>query len=196
MKQDNQRQTALYAYLAGIIDGEGTIRVNRTTHRHYVGQDYQYDAAISVGMTNRNVIEILSKYLGAKMYIERVPENRKQIYRWVVSGNRIIPKILKKILPYLIVKKKQAELVLMFCEGYKRGIDKVRKCRKCGEQKKIQAYGLCGKCDMFERRHHTLDQFKNNFRQSKFLPIQELQRREELYLKVKKLNAVGSSRND
>jgi len=32
-KQDNQREATLYAYVAGIIDGEGTIRIGKTKNK-------------------------------------------------------------------------------------------------------------------------------------------------------------------
>lgn len=38
------------------------------------------------------------------------------MYRWGTSGSKIVPLILKSVLPYLRVKRKQAELVLRFCE--------------------------------------------------------------------------------
>src|SRR3990167_1487725 len=111
-KQDNQRQAVLFSYLAGIIDGEGTIRIGCARHKKW---NIRYSAAMSVGMTNEEIIDLLVKCFGSKKRIERVP-NRKLIYRWGTSGNKTIPTILKQFLPYLIVKKKQAELVIRFCE--------------------------------------------------------------------------------
>jgi len=112
--QDNQREATLYSYLAGIIDGEGTIRINRTKPRNS-NWNLKYSGAISVGMTDKKVIQLLVKVFGAKMRIECVPD-RKLLYRWGTSGNQKLPIILKPLLPYLIVKRKQAELVIKFCE--------------------------------------------------------------------------------
>ena len=114
-KQDNQREATLYAYLAGIIDGEGTIRIARTNPKHS-NWNIKYSGAISIGMIDKKVIQLFVKLFGAKMRIECVP-NRKPIYRWGTSGNNVVPEILKTILPYLIVKRKQAELVIKFCEN-------------------------------------------------------------------------------
>lgn len=190
----DQRQALLYAYLAGIIDGEGTIRINKTRLSKYPNWQDKYSAHISVGMSSKKVIDLLVKNFKARMRIERagVP-NRKTIYRWGTSGNKAVPKILKKILPYLIAKKKHAELVIEFCEGYKKGIDSIRPCRKCKQDKIISGYGLCHTCYMQERRKNTLERYKRNYRRPQFLPIKELQRREELYQRVRKLNAVGAA---
>jgi len=109
--QDNQRQAILYAYLAGIIDGEGTIRIGSAKH---IGWNTRYSAAISVGMVNEEIIDLLVKTFGSKKRIECVP-NKRPIYRWGTSGNIVVPIILKTLLPYLIVKRKQAELIIKFC---------------------------------------------------------------------------------
>jgi len=177
MKQDNQREATLYAYIAGIIDGEGTIRIGKSKTNYY--------ASISIGMTEKKVIKLISSMFGAKVRIECVP-NRKIIYRWGTSGNIVIPKIIKKIYPYLIVKKKQADLILMFCKKPEIG---KKQCRIC-KSEKIHGYGLCVNCYMKLRRKKEIENWK--ITPAKYLSKKELQRRKELYLTVKKLNAVGA----
>jgi hypothetical protein len=155
MSQDNQRQATLYAYLAGIIDGEGTIRIGATKpNSKNPLWNIRYYAAISVGMSEKKVIEKFEQTFGTNtnMYVECIP-NRKTMYRWGTSGTQNMIDIIKKLLPYLIAKREQAKLVLKFCEN-----------------KKV-----------------------DGFRRNKGLPKKELQRREEIYLKVKKLNAVGAA---
>jgi len=150
--QDNQREAIFLSYLAGIVDGEGTIRIGATNpSAKHPNRNIIYYASIGLGMTDKAVIELFVKKFGAKLRKECVP-NRKMIYRWGTCGNEAVPKIIKKLLPYLIVKKKQAKLVIKFCENRK----------------------------------------TTGFRRNKKLPISELRRREELYWKVKKLNAVGA----
>ena len=150
--QDNQREAVLLSYLAGIMDGEGTIRIGATKpsekNKHW---NTKYYASVSMGNTSKEVVKMFVDKFGSKVREECVP-NRKKMYRWGTSGNIVVPKILKQLLPYLVIKKKQAELVIMFCE--------TRKVK--------------------------------GFRRNEKLPISELQRREEFYWKVKKLNAVGA----
>lgn len=150
--QDNQRQATLYAYLAGIIDGEGTIRIARNKLKSKPHWNYTYSAHISVGMSNKEVLELFQKTFGYKISVRKecVP-NRKTMYRWGTSGNNTTPKILKELLPYLIVKKKNAELVIEFCEtkqtcGYpkKLGLPKEELQRRefyFQEVKKLNAVG-------------------------------------------------------
>jgi len=150
--QDNQREAILFSYLAGIIDGEGTIRIGANNPpAKWPNRNIVYYASIGLGMTDKAVIELFAKKFGGNLRKECVP-NRKIVYRWGTCGSKVVPEIIKRLLPYLIVKKKQAELVIKFCE---------------------------------ERK-------TTGFRRNKKLPISELQRREEFYWKVKKLNAVGA----
>ena len=115
--QDNQRQAILYAYLAGIIDGEWTIRITHERLKKNPNWNFRYNGAISVGMTNREIVELFRSIFtpNANIHIECVP-NRKLMYRWGTSGSNIVPQILKCLLPYLRVKKQQAELVIELCE--------------------------------------------------------------------------------
>ena len=115
--QDNQREAVSLSYLAGIVDGEGTIRIG-SSKASKSNWNTRYYASISLGMTNKEIIEMLVKRFGSKVREERVA-NRKVMYRWGTSGNITVPNILKQLLPYLIVKKEQAKLVIEYCSKIK-----------------------------------------------------------------------------
>mgnify|MGYP001561094373 CR=1 FL=1 len=117
--QDNQREAVFLSYLAGIIDGEGTIRIGSSKPTNKINWNTIYYAAISVGMTNRKIIEMFVKKFGSKIREEKCVANRKKMYRWGTSGNFVVPTILKQLLPYLVVKKEQAELVIKYCSKVK-----------------------------------------------------------------------------
>jgi hypothetical protein len=151
MRQDNQREAILLSYLAGIVDGEGTIRINAQRLSKKPHWNIRYAPSISIGMTNKEIIELFVKVFGSKLREECVP-NRKKMFRWGTSGTIRVLNIVKKLYPYLIVKKEQARLLIEFCENKQ----------------------------------------TNGFRRNEYLPDSELQRRKELYEKVKKLNAVGA----
>lgn len=188
--KDNQRQAILYSYLAGLFDGEGTIRINAGKNiKSYT--NIRYSPAIAIGMSDEKVMKLISKTFGGKIHKECVL-NRKTMYRWGTSGRKKVLKIVKTLLPYLKVKKPQALLIIKFCERGKWKRQKKTICLKCKEKKEIQGYGLCRNCYMQERRHNTIKKWKQN-KQVKTLPIKEIQWREELYKKVKKLNASGAA---
>ena len=149
--QGNPRQATL-CYIAGIIDGEGTIRIHKAKpYLKNKNKNYTYFAGIGVGMVERIIPELLKESFGGSLQEECVPE-RRSIWRWQVSGRMSVYKILEEIVPYLIVKREQAISVMEFCKDW-----------------------------------HT------PFSRQQGLSEQELQRREDAYQKLRKLNAVGAA---
>lgn len=188
--QDNQREAILLSYLAGIIDGEGCIRLQ--TIKNNSRWNIQYHAAISVGMTNKKVIQLFADRYGSKIGVECVP-NAKVIYRWKKAGNKIVPPILTELLPYLIIKRPQAKLVLKYYnERKKRGGITIRICRECGNKKRIQGYGLCSACYQREWSRNNLEKFKKGYTSTKWLSKKEILWRKEIYRQMKELNAIGA----
>lgn len=111
-----ENQDTLYAYLAGLIDGEGTI----TLIKHKKG-DWQpiFNASISIGMTVKDSIELFHQTFGGSLYEEKRRGGHKTMYRCRITGNKSVPPVLKILLPYLRVKKAQAVAILAFCEERK-----------------------------------------------------------------------------
>jgi hypothetical protein len=104
------------SYIAGIVDGEGSISVYQ--HKKRRGKeylDYTYGLHVSVTNTYKPVVDWLQKKtglgsIGSKL---RDKENYKTAYTWVLQVNQIQP-FLEALLPYLIIKHAQAELMLEF----------------------------------------------------------------------------------
>ena len=69
---------------------------------------------IEVGMTVKSPIELLAKTFGNSVWYEVRHGQHKPVHKWRATGSHLIP-ILKKLLPYLIVKKEQALLCLELC---------------------------------------------------------------------------------
>lgn len=189
---DNPRQ-ALLAYLAGIIDGEGTISIHKVKIKK--NWNYSYAVRINVGMTNYEVIKLFADTFGLNIRQERPRGVHRQfMYRCGTSGNKNAIRIIKQLFPYLIVKRKNAEVAFEFAKGFNsRKHSKKRKCVNCGEIKSIQGRGLCHKCYIRMYRAKKLKQYTNNLVFNDRISSDELQRREELYREMKKLNAVGAA---
>ncbi len=183
--QDNQRQAVLIAYLSGIIDGEGTIGIIK-----FRGV---YNPSFGIGMADKEIIRTFYEMFSPenKMQIERVP-NRKVIYRFRCLGRNKVKVILETFLPYLRVKKAQVELVLEYCNTFDHSWKKKRmgKCNECGREKYLRAWDKCNTCYIRMRKIGTKPSRKK-FKMT--VPKGELLRREELYQKVKKLNASGAA---
>ena len=92
-----------YAYLAGIIDGEGCINAYPNGRSNPVPR-------LTVSMTDAVVIEWLVMF-GGSMRLESSRTSGKPIWRWTATANPLRV-LLPRCLPYLKAKKGQAELLL------------------------------------------------------------------------------------
>lgn len=93
------------AYLAGLIDGEGYIGVKRSGR--------SFHARIQVRMVDEPAIAFLRDTLGGSYYREKEQPGRRPLYCWQAS-DAAAARILHAVLPYLRVKREQAETVLAF----------------------------------------------------------------------------------
>jgi len=106
----NNHKINLLNYLAGIIDGEGTIRIKKQKPRKRHNKGFYYFGLVSCGMTDKRPLILLMKTFGGKIY-ERKRSNRKPSWDWIVVCNQAI-NCCKKLLPYLIIKKERAKICL------------------------------------------------------------------------------------
>src|SRR5690242_18139412 len=111
------------AYLAGIIDGEGSITIlHRNSHK---GNPVPRTMRLQVYNTNKEIIDWLLSKFGGMSYKSNRGKN-KPVMEWYVSANNASD-ILKLALNYLIIKKNQAVLAIEFQEKFKphHGLDRV-----------------------------------------------------------------------
>jgi hypothetical protein len=106
------------AYFAGVMDGEGCIGIRRTKARPKVGLSTRYTASVTVGNTNRELIARLATVFDAGSVTYRYATRRKRAcYLWALSS-RPARDVLDALMPYLVVKKEQAAVVLDFVDGF------------------------------------------------------------------------------
>jgi hypothetical protein len=110
-------QQAVLAYAAGIIDGEGCLRIVKSNPYRQDMINPHYSVSIQVGMKVRVAVDLLMKLFGGSIYIERTPHG--PLYRWRINSKRQVIVALKKLLPYLLVKKEEAEYLLSFAKKLK-----------------------------------------------------------------------------
>lgn len=98
-------------YLAGIIDGEGCVKP------HFAKKRNVYEARCEVSNTSKELIDWLyENFRGFNSPIKR-EGNRKPQYRWRLR-NREMKKIIPLIIPYLIIKKEEAEQSLKLIKKF------------------------------------------------------------------------------
>jgi hypothetical protein len=105
-----------WAYLAGLVDGEGCITIacgyyfRKDKGKHF----WHHQERLTVGNTSRLMIEWIVEKFGGELYVHPKQYNRRQqFYEWRLRGGKSkYEEILLGILPYLKVKRKQALLLL------------------------------------------------------------------------------------
>jgi hypothetical protein len=103
----------LPSYIAGIIDGEGCITIKLSRKNSKRAPCYTSDVAVS--MSNEEVIKLLHQRYGGTYWVRTFPnEDWRAMYCWAI-GNQGCQRVLEEVLPFLIVKKKQAEFCLKLC---------------------------------------------------------------------------------
>lgn len=98
------------AYLAGLIDGEGCIRVKKSKPRNDRSTP-TYTAAVHVRMVDEPAIAFLSATLGGWYYKERPHSRGRPLYCWQATG-RVADAALRAVRPYLRIKGPQADVAL------------------------------------------------------------------------------------
>ncbi len=103
----------LLAYLAGIVDGEAYIGIKKSKpHKQNGERSSTYYERIQIRMVDEVAIKLFSDTFGGSYYREAPHADKgKPLYAYQVS-DRSACRIIKQLLPYLKVKKRDAELVL------------------------------------------------------------------------------------
>jgi len=109
------------AYLAGIVDGEGSIYIGAFSSNPKTGTPH-YQTNIEVNNTDKGLIEWLVNVFGGRNHFytpKQTPKNsRRPIYRWVATGERVTH-LCEIMMPYLVIKRRQAEIMLEMRKTFK-----------------------------------------------------------------------------
>jgi len=105
-------------WLAGLIDGEGTITV-----KCYKRKDrYSYRPLIVVNNTSLELLSKMKDVVKCGTIMLHSPSYTKKhsnwniVWRLEIKGSFSVYTLLQQIYPYLIVKRKHAEIVMKICE--------------------------------------------------------------------------------
>lgn len=93
------------AYAAGLMDGEGCIHIARSRN--------SYTLQITFNQTDSIIAPWLYAHFNGYLY--KYPKDNYQYHEWSIFSNKAVD-FLKKILPYLTLKKDQAKLAIQFQE--------------------------------------------------------------------------------
>ncbi len=102
-------------YTAGLFDGEGCISIakGRKGKKYSNPNSFYHKLYVCVANTSEKIILFLHKNYGGHLYTQKRRSPRHKIgYRWGLTQQQA-EDFLKEMLPYLIIKKEQAELALL-----------------------------------------------------------------------------------
>lgn len=111
-----------WSYLAGMVDGEGCIGMWRTQARHkeYAtnGKTYSsFNLRIQIYNTSLELMKWLVANFGGTYQIRKnAKQEHKDSYNWRPKGENNTKKMLLGMLPYLVIKREQAQLALKYIE--------------------------------------------------------------------------------
>jgi len=107
------------AYFAGCIDCDGSIGIKRSTYALRVRGDAGcpvYSERVMFTQVKPEISNLLVENFGGSLYIQKPgTPNSKPVYKWNVTDKKAI-ECVKAILPYLQIKKHQAEILLKLRE--------------------------------------------------------------------------------
>jgi len=106
-----------FAYLAGIIDGEGSISIEIQGAAECRKTDY-YAIRLLVINTDTRLLEWLKENFGGSINKRKAYENRRQCYNWALFSYDAA-NLLAKCLPFMIIKKQRAQVLIQFMQTKK-----------------------------------------------------------------------------
>lgn len=112
---DKTLSEAEAGYLAGFLDGEGCLTIGRA-HRKGYRSGHSYFAIMTLANTNLDALHHIAKLAGngkIQLQDKRDRPEHKTLYRLFFGAGQI-RKVLPQLQPYLLVKSRQAELLLDF----------------------------------------------------------------------------------
>jgi len=103
-------------YLAGYVDADGyfglaSVNIKSGKRRGY---GYLYPQ-IQVGGVVRAPLEALAQEFGGKLFVKSTRRlNEQPMLVWMLSGRKRLEPVIRQLEPHLLVKRRQAQLLLRY----------------------------------------------------------------------------------
>jgi hypothetical protein len=131
------------AYMAGMVDGEGSVTLIKAAwKRNRAG--FQFQPLLTIANTFRPVLERLVEMCGNGRIVATYNTKHaahKVGYRVVFTSNQI-RHVLPQLVPYLVIKKRQAELLIEYLGEWRKGLHITDESYRRGEDFRQQLRAL------------------------------------------------------
>lgn len=122
----NQRQALDLAYIAGLMDGEGSYCVLKANTEETLRQTNRkspmYYCVIRIGMVQKEPLEFIQETLGVGILrdegVRKDRPNNQFMYRWTVHKKSHVYHVCKVLLPYSKVKKEQMQNIIEMFDSW------------------------------------------------------------------------------
>lgn len=103
------REDENMAYIAGLLDGDGSFSMIREKRSH----GYSYYPCIQISNVFEGMISFFHETFGGCKKLKSLQSHGKRVqFVWNVRGMESCKKVLERVIPYLVLKKKQAKILL------------------------------------------------------------------------------------
>ena len=103
-----------WAWLAGLMDGEGSIQITCRSRQDRISPEFSL--RLQINMTDPSTVRhVRSLTHCGSIRKRRVSAGRKEQFEWQAK-QRQAAGILRRCLPYLVTKKREAEIALQFID--------------------------------------------------------------------------------
>lgn len=147
-KRHDNESDIFWAYIAGLMDTDGSFSLKREKIKDY----FKYGPIISLSMTDcRSIYNLHNSFIGGNICIIKAKTATHGFcYRWCISSKSVAIKFLKKVIPFLFIKKCIASKLLDFCQKAKSSmgckglnVDEKEYRQKCYEEMiNLNQYGV------------------------------------------------------
>jgi hypothetical protein len=101
------------AYLAGIIDGEGSIGIRKHIYKTGKHNNPGFAVYLEIRMTDKDSLLHITSVFGGNLSMKGKTKKGRTIFDYKVYGNKAVD-LLKITFPYLKAKQRQARIAIDF----------------------------------------------------------------------------------
>lgn len=144
-----------FAWACGLFEGEGTItcRLDKNSRRNI--------RRLSMNQTDLDVLQRFASIVGGKIAVEPTRiAGRRPIWRWQLTHWDEVEPMLRRMLPYLGIRRRAAAEALLSNPPSRRapgGWKGSEVCGRCGTaDRPHKSLGFCNRCYIADRRAQGL----------------------------------------